>query len=159
MEFPRICKIILCFLIITLLPYLWPVLHFMHFCVLCFFCFPFFPSVAQKVLALKEHEVALGDCRVVVQAEQVRFLVPARVEVLQLLLLTCMSSWPFVFCFILYYMMVVLIRLQLLVFCWLLNPARTDLNSAVTDLNTTNTGLSWVLTDLNLTNRELNEWI
>ncbi|KAL7850127.1 hypothetical protein SRHO_G00194760 [Serrasalmus rhombeus] len=37
-------------------------------------------EVAEKILALKEHEVMLGDCKIVVQAEPVRFLVPDVVE-------------------------------------------------------------------------------
>ncbi|XP_066498540.1 interferon-induced protein 35 isoform X2 [Hoplias malabaricus] len=37
-------------------------------------------EVTEKILALKEHEVSLGDCRIVVQAEPVRFLVPSGVE-------------------------------------------------------------------------------
>ncbi|XP_072549390.1 interferon-induced 35 kDa protein [Salminus brasiliensis] len=37
-------------------------------------------EVAEKILALKEHEVALGECSIVVQAEPVRFLVPSGVE-------------------------------------------------------------------------------
>ncbi|KAI4877934.1 hypothetical protein NFI96_012371 [Prochilodus magdalenae] len=37
-------------------------------------------EVAEKIVALKEHEVMLGDCKIMVQAEPVRFLVPGKVE-------------------------------------------------------------------------------
>uniref|UniRef100_A0A3B1K378 Interferon-induced protein 35 n=1 Tax=Astyanax mexicanus TaxID=7994 RepID=A0A3B1K378_ASTMX len=37
-------------------------------------------EVAEKILALREHVVALGDCSIAVQAEPVRFLVPVGVE-------------------------------------------------------------------------------
>ncbi|XP_026772883.3 interferon-induced protein 35 [Pangasianodon hypophthalmus] len=37
-------------------------------------------EVAEKILALKEHEVQLGDCSITVRAEPVQFLVPADVE-------------------------------------------------------------------------------
>lgn len=37
-------------------------------------------AVAEKILALKEHVVQLGDCSISVQAEPVQFLVPVSVE-------------------------------------------------------------------------------
>ncbi|XP_053474269.1 interferon-induced protein 35 [Ictalurus furcatus] len=37
-------------------------------------------EVAEKILALKDHTVHLGECSITVRAEPVQFLVPARVE-------------------------------------------------------------------------------
>ncbi|KAF5895110.1 interferon-induced 35 kDa protein, partial [Clarias magur] len=37
-------------------------------------------EVTEKILALKEHEVKLGECSITVQAKPVQFLVPASVE-------------------------------------------------------------------------------
>ncbi|MCJ8738995.1 hypothetical protein PDJAM_G00041990 [Pangasius djambal] len=37
-------------------------------------------EVAEKILALKEHEVQLGECSITVRAEPVQFLIPASVE-------------------------------------------------------------------------------